>query len=43
LGGAEVLGSGEKAVESALEGCEKFGGGFEVVKVDERGLMEVYS
>jgi hypothetical protein len=37
------LGGGEKAVEGALKGCEKFGGGIEVVKVDERGLMEVYN
>jgi hypothetical protein len=35
------LGGGEKIVEGALEGCEKFRGGIEVVKVDERRLIEV--
>lgn len=29
---------GKKAVEGALEGCEKFGGGFEGVEVGKRRL-----
>lgn len=35
------MGGGEKIVEGALKRCEKFGGGIEVVKVDERRLIEV--
>lgn len=29
---------GKKVVEGALEGCEKFGGGFEGVEVGKRRL-----